>query len=258
MLFIIASTMCSCTIADISRFNIISKLCITHVSTRVLIPLAIFLVVIFTVTTTKELVNDITRLHRHIGGRDRGSITTAIYLPDAGRTATFDNHLSLFLITGRLVGCQVTTAIDGRYIIDIRIIQTIHRIVDSLCGIGNSGLVSISQIFFFCWRQTGQESVGISDNSIIASKSSFLCSLCYQSGQPNLIAFILSLICWIGRRKGNFSWNITLTSSLRRIDMYQSMPLRCTVQVVTSEHLINDTAFGIVSHILVQLYRGIT
>ena len=202
MIFISTSAVCLCIIAVISRFNIISKLCITYVSTWVLIPLAIYLVAIITVTTTKEFVNDITRLHGHIGSWDGGSITTAIYLLDAGRTATFDNHLGLFSITGRLVGRQVTTAINSRHIIAIRIILAIHRIVDSLCSVDNIGLVRFCQRFL-CLSTDG---CSCSFNDIcIRFKSTSFSHIRDKISHKSYIALILSLICRIGRRKGDFS-----------------------------------------------------
>ena len=147
MIFISTSTVISTRIISGILF-------ITYVSTRVLIPLIINLVVILTITTTKEFVNDITRLHGHISSWDGGSITTAIYLLDAGRTATFDNHLCFFIITFRLIRRQVTTAIDGRYIIAIRIIKTIHCIVDSLYSRIYCVLIILCQSFlsltFYC------------------------------------------------------------------------------------------------------------
>ena len=106
---------------------------VTDISTRVLIPLIIKLIIIFTITTTEEFTNDIARLHGHICGRYRSSITTAIYLLDAGSTTTFNDNLCILLL--RVVGVvnsQVTTAIDSFYIIVIRIIFSVHRYIDSL------------------------------------------------------------------------------------------------------------------------------
>ena len=161
-------------------------------STWVLIPLAIYLVVIFTVTTTKELSNNITRFHRHLGGRNGSGITTAIYLLNAGLITTFDNHLSLFHITGRLVWGQVTTAIDSRYIIAIRIIKTIHRFIDSLCSIKYCRLLTICQAGL-CLSIDG--CLCVSNESSSRFKSTSFSHIRDKISHKGYIALILSLIC---------------------------------------------------------------
>ena len=40
--------------------------------------------------------------------------------------------------------------------------------------------------------------------------------------------------------------------------MHQNVSLWCTVQVITSEHLVYNTTLGIVTHTLVQFYGGVT
>ena len=117
-------------IASLTGFDIVGKVLITHVGTRILIPhrICTFLnrIVILTVTATKHLVYLVGCINIKVGSRYWGRITAAIHLSDACQGTTVDNHLrtcrSLDGWVGRMsirrvVFSQVTTAIDGKDIV---------------------------------------------------------------------------------------------------------------------------------------------
>ena len=101
--------------------HIVCRLGVTHVGSRIFIPLAIHLVTILTITTTKQLIDDMNRLHQYVGSRHRCCITTTIHLPNARHITSFDDNLCFVLIDGWNVSSQVTTTINRfNIIINIR------------------------------------------------------------------------------------------------------------------------------------------
>ena len=93
-----------------------------------------------TITTTKHVVDDVTTEDGDIRSWYSSSITTTIHIFDAGQLTSLDNYLGTGLILGILIFAQrvcrdivslVTTAIDGSYIVGIRLQTT--SLVAGLC-----------------------------------------------------------------------------------------------------------------------------
>ena len=90
---------------------------ISHIGTRILIPLAVFFIDIFTVTTTKCLMDFVGSINSNHICRSRSSITATINLLDAGHITTINDDLRILVRICWLIHGQVTTAIDSKNIV---------------------------------------------------------------------------------------------------------------------------------------------
>ena len=90
---------------------------VSHIGTKVLVPLTTHLIVILTVTASECLMDFVGSIDSDKVGRSRGSITATIHLLDTGQSTTVNDDFCILVCICRFIHSQVTTTIDSKYVI---------------------------------------------------------------------------------------------------------------------------------------------